>query len=360
MLEDFAVNGDDRKDVFFYQADDDHYIPRALLLDLEPGVIKTIKSSPFSNIYNPENIFYQADGAGNSWATGYSMAETYSEELLDTIDREAEASDSLEGFTLIHSISGGTGSGLGSNLLEKLNDRFPKKLTQTYSVFPSEADSGDIVVYPYNSLLTLKRLTLNADAVVVLDNTSLNRIVCDRLDIDKPSYMDINSIVSTVMAASTSTLRYPGYMNNDLIGLLASLIPTPRCHFLMPGYTPITLEKNVRSPDAGGRYQEDHGARCHAQALADQKHHGFEHDQKRRVHFYSEHYPRRGRRHTGNAPSEGRSTSLSNASENASSPSSSSGAPPPSKWRFPRKAHMSRPATRLVVSCSPIIPISVQ
>jgi tubulin gamma len=320
MLEDFAVNGDDRKDVFFYQADDDHYIPRALLLDLEPGVIKNIKSSPFSNIYNPENFFFQADGAGNSWATGYSMAETYSEELLDTIDREAEASDSLEGFTLIHSISGGTGSGLGSNLLEKLNDRFPKKLTQTYSVFPSEADSGDIVVYPYNSLLTLKRLTLNADAVVVLDNTSLNRIVCDRLDIDKPSYMDINSIVSTVIAASTSTLRYPGYMNNDLIGLLAPLIPTPRCHFLMPGYTPITLDKNVGPGDAGRRHQEDDRARCHAQAPPDQEHHGFQYHQKRSVHFYTEHYPRRGRRHAGMTGSQGRYISRFNESESANLP----------------------------------------
>ena len=44
------------------------------------------------------------------------------------------------------------------------------------------------------------------------------------------------------MAASTTTLRYPGYMNNDLIGLLASLIPTPRCHFLMTGYTPLQLK----------------------------------------------------------------------------------------------------------------------
>lgn len=43
------------------------------------------------------------------------------------------------------------------------------------------------------------------------------------------------------MAASTTTLRYPGYMNNDLIGLVASLIPTPRCHFLMTGYTPLVI-----------------------------------------------------------------------------------------------------------------------
>ena len=46
--------------------------------------------------------------------------------------------------------------------------------------------------------------------------------------------------VSTVMCASTTTLRYPSYMNNDLIGIIASLIPTPRLHFLMTGYTPLT------------------------------------------------------------------------------------------------------------------------
>lgn len=51
-----------------------------------------------------------------------------------------------------------------------------------------------------------------------------------------------------VMAASTTTLRYPGYMNNDLIGLVASLIPTPRCHFLMTGYTPLTVGHTVLFP----------------------------------------------------------------------------------------------------------------
>lgn len=95
------------------------------------------------------------------------------------IDREAEISDSLEGFVLTHSIAGGTGSGFGSYLLEKLCDRYPKKITQTYSVFPNE----DIVVQSYNSLLTLKRLILNSDAVVVLDNAALDRIATDRLKI---------------------------------------------------------------------------------------------------------------------------------------------------------------------------------
>ena len=66
---------------------------------------------------------------------------------------------------LLHSIAGGTGSGLGSYILERMNDRFPKKLIQTYSVFPDTL-SGDVVVNPYNSLLSMRRLTQNADSVV--------------------------------------------------------------------------------------------------------------------------------------------------------------------------------------------------
>ncbi|KAI7856595.1 tubulin gamma chain [Circinella umbellata] len=244
-LEDFATEGGDRKDVFFYQADDEHYIPRAILLDLEPRVINTIRESPYANLYNPENILVSNDGggAGNIWAHGYSQGEKVYEDIIDMVDREADGSDSLEGFMLLHSIAGGTGSGLGSFLLERLNDRYPKKLIQTYSVFPNSEEVSDIVVQPYNSMLTLKRLTNNADSVVVLDNAALSRIATDRLHTATPNFEQTNQLVSTVMSASTTTLRYPGYMNNDLVGIVSSLIPTPRCHFLTTAYTPFSSEQ---------------------------------------------------------------------------------------------------------------------
>lgn len=159
------------------------------------------------------------------------------------VDREADNSDSLEGFMLLHSIAGGTGSGLGSFLLERLNDRYPKKLIQTYSVFPNSQEVSDTVVQPYNSMLALKRLTNCADSVVVLDNAALSSIATDRLHIQQPTFEQTNQLVSTVMSSSTTTLRYPGYMNNDLVGIVASLIPTPRCHFLTTAYTPFSSEQ---------------------------------------------------------------------------------------------------------------------
>lgn len=247
-LEEFATSGGgDRKDVFFYQADDEHYIPRALLMDLEPRVINGILNGDYQNLYNRENVFLSehGGGAGNNWANGFQQGKEVEEKILEMIDREADDSESLEGFVLCHSIAGGTGSGMGSHLLETLNDHYPKKIVQTYSVFPNQVESSDVVVHPYNSLLTLHRLVENADSVVVLDNTALHRILQEHLNITDPTFPETNRLVSTVMAASTTTLRYPGYSSNDLVGLVASLAPLPRLHFLMTGYTPLTAERQM-------------------------------------------------------------------------------------------------------------------
>ncbi|KAG2324634.1 hypothetical protein Bca52824_007362 [Brassica carinata] len=227
-----------------YSADD--------LIDLEPGVINGIQNGEYRNLYNHENIFVadHGGGAGNNWASGYHQGKGVEEEIMDMIDREADGSESLEGSAtpLLVAVAQIEMSVILLRQGLTLNDRYSKKLVQTYSVFPNQMETSDVVVQPYNSLLTLKRLTLNADCVVFLDNTALNRIAVERLHLTDPTFAQTNSLVSTMMSASTTTLRYPGYMNNDLVGLLASLIATPRCHFLMTGYTPLTVEcqtKNV-------------------------------------------------------------------------------------------------------------------
>ncbi|KAI3749438.1 hypothetical protein L2E82_20050 [Cichorium intybus] len=43
-------------------------------------------------------------------ASGYEQGKHFEEDLMDMIDREADGSDSLEGFVVCHSIAGGTGS----------------------------------------------------------------------------------------------------------------------------------------------------------------------------------------------------------------------------------------------------------
>ena len=65
--------------------------------------------------------------------------------------------------------------------------------------------------------------------VVVLDNTALNRIAVECLHISTPSFVHTNSLVSSVMAASTATLRYPGDSHatrnvKDVTSILSKLV----------------------------------------------------------------------------------------------------------------------------------------
>lgn len=61
---------DDRKDVFFYQSDDDRYVPRALLIDLEPRVVNKLAHGPYRQLFNPENLFIAEDGGGAGKSSG--------------------------------------------------------------------------------------------------------------------------------------------------------------------------------------------------------------------------------------------------------------------------------------------------
>ena len=149
------------------------------------------------------------------------------------IERGAESSGSLEVCGILHLasiafhqnprlsslytpiLSRGTGSGLGSFILERLKDGFPKKIIQIYSVFPNTQE-GDVVVQPYNSLLTQNDSSITPTLwwfwIIVLAC-----ICADRLHIQTPSFDQTNQLVFNIMAASTQSLRYPSYMNNDLV-----------------------------------------------------------------------------------------------------------------------------------------------
>ena len=54
----------------------------------------------------------------NAFEYFFWLTSHIQEDILDMVDREAEGSDSLEGFVLCHSVAGGTGSGMGSFILE--------------------------------------------------------------------------------------------------------------------------------------------------------------------------------------------------------------------------------------------------
>ena len=93
-----------------------------------------------------------------------------------TSDGEADNSDSLESCVLTHYIAGGREVEWDPMCWNSCKTTFPNiGHDLLYSVFPNwDQKQSDVVVQPYISVLTLKRLILHADAVVVLDNTAPN------------------------------------------------------------------------------------------------------------------------------------------------------------------------------------------
>lgn len=233
----------DEPNVFFHTNDDKRYTPRAVLVDMEPGVLNDIKNST-GHLFNERNMLQSSSGlgAGNIWSKGYDYADSEREIFLETIDRELDSCDNLEAFQLVHSVAGGTGSGVGSHILELLSDRYNKKLITTYSVFPESGQSSDVVVQPYNTVLTLRRLIENADANIVVENSALLNNAIRTFQSSSPTISQTNQLISTIMSSATNTLRYPGYMYNSLTSIISTLVLTPDLHFLVPSYTPFTSD----------------------------------------------------------------------------------------------------------------------
>jgi len=229
----------DKIDVYYQEAGTMRFVPRACLVDLEPGIMDVIKASPMGSLFKPDNMCFGASGAGNNWAKGhYTEGAELIDEAVDIIRRETEGCDCPQGFQLTQSIGGGTGSGMGTLLLLKIRDNYPDRITATFSVYPSPKVS-DVVVEPYNATLSIHQLLENSDETFVIDNEALFSISHNVLKQKEPKYADLNWVISMVMSGITASLRFSGKLNGDLRKMGVNLVPFPRLHFFLLAQAPL-------------------------------------------------------------------------------------------------------------------------
>ncbi|WVO17904.1 tubulin beta chain [Cryptococcus depauperatus] len=230
----------ERINVYYNEAAAGKYVPRAVLIDLEPGTMDSIRSGPLGSLFRPDNFVFGQSGAGNNWAKGhYTEGAELVDSVLDVVRREAEGCDCLQGFQITHSLGGGTGAGMGTLLISKIREEFPDRMMCTFSVVPSPKVS-DTVVEPYNATLSVHQLVENSDETFCIDNEALYDICLRTLKLATPTYGDLNHLVSVVMSGITTCLRFPGQLNSDLRKLAVNMVPFPRLHFFMVGFAPLT------------------------------------------------------------------------------------------------------------------------
>jgi len=128
----------ERINVYYNEATGGKYVPRAILVDLEPGTMDAVRSGPFGQIFRPDNFVFGQSGAGNNWAKGhYTEGAELVDSVLDVVRKEAESCDCIQGFQLTHSLGGGTGAGMGTLLISKIREEYPDRIMMTFSVVPS-------------------------------------------------------------------------------------------------------------------------------------------------------------------------------------------------------------------------------
>ncbi|KAM4835406.1 tubulin beta-2A chain-like [Thomomys bottae] len=230
----------ERINVYYNEAAGNRYVPRSILVDLEPGTMDSVRSGPLGQIFRPDNFVFGQSGAGNNWAKGhYTEGAELVDSVMDVVRKESESCDCLQGFQLTHSLGGGTGSGMGTLLISKIREEYPDRIMNTFSVMPSPKVS-DTVVEPYNAILSVHQLVENTDETFSIDNEALYDICFRTLKLPTPTYGDLNHLVSGTMSGVTTCLRFPGQLNADLRKLAVNMVPFPRLHFFMPGFAPLT------------------------------------------------------------------------------------------------------------------------
>lgn len=155
----------DAFNTFFSETGAGKHVPRAVFVDLEPTVIDEVRTGTYRQLFHPEQLISGKEDAANNFARGHYTGENTTfwvyifwvcyvlgfskwfiiiavgKEIVDLcLDRVRKLADNctgLQGFLVFNAVGGGTGSGLGSLLLERLSVDYGKKSKLGFTIYPS-------------------------------------------------------------------------------------------------------------------------------------------------------------------------------------------------------------------------------
>merc|ERR1711979_120181 len=187
------------------------------------------------------------EDAANNFARGhYTVGKEIMEIVNDRLRKMVDNSENVQGFIITHSVGGGTGSGLGMLILERLAVDYRKKSKIGFEIYPSP-NISTCIVEPYNGLLSTHWLLDHTDVSLVLDNEAIYDICQNKLDIKKPNYGHLNRIIAKVVSSMTAALRFQGELNVDMNEFQTNLVPFPRLHFMTTSLAPVCSPKKAET-----------------------------------------------------------------------------------------------------------------
>jgi len=231
---------------FYEESGAGQFVPRQIAVDLEPTVVDDVRTGKYAQMFHPEFLLNGKEDAANNFARGhYTVGKEILDQVNDRLRKLVDNSANVQGFIVNHAVGGGTGSGLGALILERIAVDYRKKSKLGFEVYPAP-NMSTCIVEPYNAMLSTHWLLDHTEVSVVLDNEAVYQICQKQLAIDRPSYSDLNMIISKVISSMTAALRFDGELNVDLGEFQTNLVPFPRLHFMSTALAPvINTEKST-------------------------------------------------------------------------------------------------------------------
>merc|ERR1712066_543974 len=243
---------------FYEETGTGQFVPRNTTVDLEPTVVDDVRTGPYSQMFHPEFLLNGKEDAANNFARGhYTVGKEILDQVNDRLRKLVDNSQNVQGFIINHAVGGGTGSGLGALILERIAVDYRKKSKIGFEIYPAPKIST-CIVEPYNAMLSTHWLLDHTEVSIVLDNEAIYAICQKQLDLPRPSYHQLNMIIAKVISSMTASLRFDGELNVDLGEFQTNLVPFPRLHFMTTALAPVISKDKAKHEAQTVREITDH------------------------------------------------------------------------------------------------------